>query len=275
MPQYIRINHKEGLVFHTAQRQRLGQLAYDDHGARWSYCWINEDVSAGEYVEDMANADLLSGATGTVTTASAAGTNTLIDSGEFTGDDFVGALGSTLGDTIANGGGQGFHVTEMIDANTLGVSVHHGDADPTLTGNGWETATTTSTTYSLWFPGRCKQGDDQPAIVRGFVQVDVDVSENEFGWVKQTSAGWVKIDTSDTGVPVAGEWLVPQAAGLVSGLTHAATTADEVSQQIAQCITGDLAGVVDGLVFANLHVRNDAVSMRFPRISHPYNEVTI
>lgn len=270
----IRINHRDGLVMHSTQKFRIGEVAYDDMGARWSYCWFQEDLSAGEYAEDQANADLLSGATGTITTAGAANGNTLIDSGEFANDDFVGAIGCTLGDTIANGGGQGFYVTEMIDSNTIGVSVLHGDADPRLSNNGWETATTTSTTYSLCFPGRVKQGDGIPAIPRGFAQVDIDASATPFGWLKQVGLGWMKVDVSADAL-VAGEHVVPAAAGLVEGFTAAGTTADEVAQIVGRCLMGDLAGTVDGLIFGELMIRNDTVSFRFPRRTHPYNAVTI
>lgn len=273
----MKINYRDGLVVHDVQKEWLGRIGIDEFGYRWSYVRFMANINAGEHVEDQATDDLLSAATGTVTAAQAAGTKRLQDTGEFAGDDFVGAFLATLGDTVANGAGQGGYISKMIDDDEIELEVLHGDADPRTANTNWETALTTSTTYSLWFPGRVKLGTAVPALTRGVPQVDVTgvaAATPKFGWVKQTGPAWVKVDVSADAL-VKGELIIPAASGLWKGHTAAGTTADEVALALGQCIFGDVAGAVDALTMANLWIPNCAVSMRPNRRDNPYNEVTI
>jgi hypothetical protein len=274
----VLVNFRDGLRTHTEQKYTLGQIGRDAHGDYWSYVQFFETVVAGNVIRDARATDLLSGATGTVTANAAADAQTLADTGEFANDDFVGAIGQTLGDTVANGAGQGFHILEMIDDDTIRVAVHHGDADPREANQGWETALVgSSTTYAIWMPGRVYQGDGITDIVRGVTQMDVTVvaGAEPYGWVKQTGPGWLKLDVSDAAIPVVGEGLVPAAAGLAIGMTAGGTTADEVAAVIARNTLGDIAGTVDALMFVNLQIFNWAKSYRSPDRDHAYNNVTI
>ena len=259
----VRYVRKHGADLHKIQQFRIGQIGIDDNGYKWSYCWFSENVSSGKVMVDMAGADLLSGATGTVTTGSPAGTDTLIDSGEFAGDDLVGAVGGTLGDLIVNGAGQGFHIVEMIDDDTVRVVVHHGDLDPVFDGT-WETATTGTTTYSLWFPGYVKRSASNLGAIRGVVQEDVsDVAKTPYGWVQQTGLAFVSID-ADAGALVAGEGILATANGDADGFTGGGTTADEAAAVIGTCVLGDVDGTANMLTLVNLKISNDTVSYRFP-----------
>lgn len=112
-------------------------------------------------------------------------------------------------------------------------------------------------------------------VVRGFAQVAVDASTlNQYGWVQQTGLGFVKLDVSDSDVPVIGDGLVPAGAGLVKGFTGT-TTADEAAAVIAKCLFGDYPGSSDTLMWAELMVHNTAQSFRMPHDRHPFARVRV
>ena len=211
----------------------------------------------------MVHTDLVSTEPGTVTSAHAAGTNELADASEFASGDLVGAVGATVGDSVANGAGQSFHITEMVDANTVRVIVRSSASAPISDGK-WATALVSgTTTYRLWFPGYVQVGNGMPTVVRGVVSDSVVAATTPYGWVQQSGVATVRILAAGDPL-VRTEGMIPSTNGRFEGFTAAATTADEASAVVAQCCVDDIVGASNITTVVRLNIRNDAVSYRFP-----------
>ena len=265
----VRYITKDPTNLHERQLHRLGILGLDRNGYLWSYVWFTEDVSAGEYVSDLDAADIISGGVGTITTTSAAGTDLLIDSGEFAGEDIVGAMGTVLGDAVANGAGHVFHVSQMVDNDTVRVVVHASDSGPSAFGKWATSLTATNATYGFWFPGKVRQGNGLSDIIRGVAQEDVDASETPYGWVQQTGIAVASIASTQDALVVA-EGMVPTTGGQFEGFSGAGTPADQAWQHFATCLIGNIASE-DMLQLVNLHIENDSISYRFPAQGADYS----
>jgi hypothetical protein len=263
------------------QKHILGSYGRDVDGRIFTYCQFTADAAPGTIVEDQVSADLLSAAAPAVSANSAAGSRILTDAAEFVGDDLRGALGLTMGDTIANGLGQAFWVRSHTD-DALSVVVTYAfvsnapvrrSADA-----GWAIAlVATSTTYSLRIPGRVKASAAQPNVPRGIVQHSVDVSEAAFGWALVKGMGVVRqdIDAATARVPVVNEPLIAVGGGRCAGLTGAGTTADEILYQVGAAIFGNFAittGTDDPVRYADIDIPFRSVSNRVPInwINHPF-----
>lgn len=239
-------------AFDTEQQHQVGLVTTSPDGDRASYVQLTPgSYDAGEVLRDFAPADLVTGATGTPQSAKQ-GDTILKDSGEFTNDDFIGALG-----VITAGGAVGdtFVVTQMIDADTIAVRRLTSPADTSV---GWSADFTGTTRYQLFFPGRCALATGANQSPRGVLQTDVEVPAGEFryGWVRQSGIGVGRVDVSG-GVLAPGSIVVPVAGGLVAGPSATPTVA-QVNAKIGRALTGEPAA--DGLTLIDWDIVNTAIS---------------
>jgi hypothetical protein len=246
-------------------QERLGVTAPDEWGREWSYVgFVPGTYKKGIAVRDHLSADLLSAAVGTATAAAAKGAYTLQDTGEFTGDDFYGAIGH-----IHDGAGQGQRFIVMgrdDDGNTLYIKLFNG--------GGWETAIGTSTKYSLYFPGLVKIATDAHAATRGLTQRDeftVPTGERRYGWVVKTGSALGLKDNSAKAFSVGGR-VIPTTGGLLIGVPttaasiNAATVAiSTIMNSIGYSPLGEPTEAADDFLLPiELEIRNQALSYRFP-----------
>lgn len=199
----------------TEQQHVLGIVEPDKWGDLWSYVefpagtWVE-----GQTIRDAVSADIVGNSgVGTPTTAAAAETRVLKDTGEFDGKQYLtGALGE-----IHEGAGQGqeFIVVKVEDADTLTISVG---------GKGWQTALVVATSrYKLMLPGRATVATGAHANTRGVIQRDdftVPANETRYGWVKQTGKLRVKKDNSGTALAL-NQGVIPTTGGLAIGAGNA------------------------------------------------------
>lgn len=270
----ITINFKDGQKFGPEQKHRLGISVPDELGDKWSYVQLAEDVDFGEVVCDAYGANWIGSSVGTVTTGAAAGTNLLVDSGEFgTVEDewVVGALGY-----IHDGAGQGtsFYITEHIDSDTLRVRVLGTPTGISKDGK-WPVATGTDTDYSLILPGLTFKTPSSGGrdFLRGVVQAEDGGKKGEYGYVRQTGWGYAMIDVSGQALSEGG--LVVQGQSGKSVGQAATVTATNLKRQIGHWPFQDIAGSTDrpGLVY--LDIRNRMVSFRFPDDELALNRIDV
>ena len=272
----LTLNFKGGQVWTADAKHRLGIVGLEPDGARWTYVQLAEDVGVGEVVRDSHGADLLSAAQGTVTEGQLVDETRLVDSGEFASADdglLVGALGQVYGH--AKGQGQAFRVKRVVSEDALEIGLLmglEGAAD-----GGWEVALTTSSKYSLWFPGLVRKSTGGAGdLIRGIAQSAG--KKFEYGWVKQSRFAWAKLDVSATAI-TRGEGVVATGAGLVCGYDDSVSDDDAVNHHptrvIGRAPFGDFAGNTDLLMVGSFNIVNDALSYRFPDDTHRLNEVTI
>lgn len=278
MSMSISINFKDGQKWTKDQKHTLGQIGYDERGARWSYVQLAHAVETGRVVKDTHRGDLLSAETGTLTTAQAIGSDKLVDSGEFGATDdklLVGALGQISGH--ADGQAQAFYIKEWIDANTLRIELlmdRSGAAH-----GGWSVALTTDSVYTLWFPGYVRvagEADgDRAQILRGVTQSRGGAKE--YGWVRQTRGGWASIDASGDNI-TQGYPVAVTANGRVEGYDDTVTSnaVDQVpTDLVGRAPFGDISGSTDRLAWITFDIVNEELSYRDPDMFHAFNLVDI
>ena len=199
------------------QQATLGIILPDPDGnGAWCYgqFYENGTYDVGVAVRHASLGNLISNSgAGEVTTDAAIGTRILEDTGEFDGDDFVGAIGY-----IYEGGGEGqrFWITKMLNDDKVQIALLNGASG--RTGElGWETALTTASKYNLRLPGRFYLGDAISEELAGCIQTKVVVTDDykPFGWVKCKGRGVGRVDISGT---------TTAAGGLLSIATHDGTT---------------------------------------------------
>ena len=268
MSQTIRILPGE---FTKEQHHRLGIVAPDDWGRIWSYVALSGGSAAaitynpGKVVRDIPVQ------TGTVTTAAAADTNLLVDSGEFANKGYLrGAIG-VITNASGEGTGQVFQVIRRIDDDTLEIALIMDASGKRKAGNnpGWETALTTSSTFTLRLPGRVSESVATGARVRGVFQAEADLvvptNEERYGWVLQRGLG-------------VGDFIAdPGGAAAVGVDTNVRTAA---SGQVRGGATGVVVGYTvyeipdaaeTGLKPMIFTIENDELSHRYPIKDKPYS----
>ena len=250
------------------QQHQIGIEVPDRQGDLWSYCEFSPGIYAhGVVVRDFGSGDLVSASgLGTLTAAAAAGTNLLKDSGEFSGDDLRGAIG-----TIVEGAGIGqtFQVLEVVNADTLEIAML------THPGGDWKTALDTTSKYRLTLPGRVKLANTSAGI-RGVIQgldrdhgFTVPTGEFRYGFVKKTGLAECVVDVSAATLASGGFVTITGTAGFITNTTSAVAA-------IGKCINGDLAGSVDTYQLIDLDIRNHLRSYRMPiQKEEPYRGITI
>ena len=197
-------------------------------------------------------------ADGTVNAAASAGTFTLKDTGEFSGDDFRGAIG-----LIHDGHGEGtrFIVQQVMDADTLRITLFNG--------RGWENALSTTSKYRLVIPGRVEHAVNNRNL-RGSLQRDdftVPTGETRYGWVKKTGLGECLLDNDGTDIPSSGV-VVTTTGGLIIGGTD---------RGLGVALFGNPEETATHfLVPVDLRIINNAMSFRFPKgKEEPYFDIHI
>lgn len=271
----ISINFKDGRKWTKDQKHTLGAIGYDEQGGRWSYVQLAEDVGVGQLVADSVGADLLSAATGTVTTAQSVGSDKLVDSGEFGAADdklLIGALGQINGH--ADGQAQAFYVKEWIDNNTLRIELLMGRSGGAY--GGWEVALTANSVYSLWFPGFVRRSAAGPGCLHRGVAQSAG-KKHEYGFVKQSRLGWANVDVDAEPLTV-GEGIICAGGGAIKGFPDGDGTEnleEHSTSIVGRAPFGDIAGSTDRLSLVSLNIVNEAESFRDPDMFHAYNLVQI
>lgn len=271
----LTVNFQDGR-FHDDQKHRLGLVEQDENGDKWSYVQLAEAVAIGDVVRDSHGGDLLSSSPGSPSEAIAQHATKLIDSGEFGAADdakLVGAIGMMIEDTT--GHAHAFKVVSVDDANTLTIE---SLMSPTrLATGGWHRALTTSDDYVLYMPGLVKKVTvASHDFVRGVAQ-QVGV-KNQYGWVRQTGMGTVKVD-ADKQALATGEWLgVIETASGVAGRAEGFNTASgghEAWDAIGRVLFGDAVGTTDHLHYVYLTINNEILSYRYADDDVAFNKVTV
>ena len=211
---------KRGQGLHTQLLATLGQITPDPDGdGAWCYgqFFENGTYEVGMAVRHATSAEI---ADGTVTAAAAKGTRFLEDTGEFDGDDFVGAIGYIY---EGDGVGQSFYVTKMINADTIQIHLLSSTTGIPSNGVGWATALTTSSKYRLRLPGRFYIADAAGDLNAGITQVKavVTASYKPFGYVKSQGDAFGRFDFDGT-VPTAGGQITVTTGGLLIGVSNSA-----------------------------------------------------
>lgn len=247
----------------------LGEEVVDDRGDIWVLCQAAEALVYGEVVQQQLN-----WLNGTITTAAAAGTFLLVDTANFasvTTADVRGAFGNTKG-TFANGGNQFFRVREKIDDDTLLIycvesSSTAGVISKNSTG-GWGIATTTSTTYEIWKPGRVI---DATRLQAPFgVTNAIIATTSPFFYARRSGLHSCIADASDAAI-ARGQYVCTSIStdGWVQGPSSIATpnAAElQVRAQDEQCIVGiartdDVS--FDGLISTDLTIWRSVMSHNY------------
>ena len=126
MPQGVEISRgKYANVLHDTQSLLLGERVKDNRTqTEWTYVRFDEILNVGDFVRDSITGDLVAVVSGQnyaqVSAISAIGSSLLIDSGQFTDKDYVGAFGHI---TDNAGVGQMFYIEAMDDANQVKINV--------------------------------------------------------------------------------------------------------------------------------------------------------
>lgn len=284
MADYV-VNFDAGQKVRKSQTARIGDNAFDVAGNLWSYVKFATAGKPGIVWRDSVSADLISNSgVGAVTAAAAVGSVFLEDTGEFANKDLVGAIGFI---NAGSGKGQSFEVVRMVSDDVIEISVlttatgfHDG------TSSGWVTALTTSSRYSIYFPGYVRPGANISSVVRGLGEVEVKTEQiDEHGWVKQKGLGFGKLDASGH-APAVGDGVVPTANGLVRGLNAGAPAnlgavpgqLKELSAIIGECVLGDISGnnaSDDSLIPLKLSIENTVKSYRFHKTKVALSSVDV
>lgn len=231
-------------------------LCYPDRfGFHWSYVeFVAGTYNKGNVVADQAPS------TGTISTSVAVGSELLIDTGEFDGDDLRGAIGTLV---TGGGAGQSFIVIDTLDANKLKIQLL-GKRGP-----GWETAPVGgTTTYALQMPGRVVLGTET-AKTRGVWQggtFTVPSGQFRYGFVRQQGIGEGLLDNDgDANAAVAANGIVIP-SGATSGKIEGSTTAiaaTEVFFAIGRSLVA--LNKADQLIPIDFDINNRTRSFRAPR----------
>ena len=198
----------------SEQQHRMGITSPDEWGRNWSYVgFVPATYAKGVVVRDHLSPDLITNdGIGTPTAASATGTYTLEDTGEFASDDFYGAIGH-----IHDGAGQGqrfiVHGRDK-EGNKLYITM--------MDGSGWEVGIDTTSRYSLYLPGLVLISTGVHQFQRGAIQREaftVPANERWYGWVLKDGDGVGLLDNSGTAIPDDNGRLAPTTAGKLIGST--------------------------------------------------------
>ena len=239
----------------------IGITTWDRAGDLWSYVEFTPGTyTYGTLVADLDSGDLLSTDDGTVTTAAAVDTTRLVDSGEFNGDDFRGAIGSITGGT---GAGQNFQVVKVMDANSLEIrNLRRSE-------KGWQTALDTTSTYRIVIPGRVKTVGTANDRFRGVIQAEnftVPAGEFRYGFVRQTGVG-EGLSSGSATIPLSGIITGGTAGGRFIGASSELQIA-ELQRRVgtavlafASAFSGTLA---NELVAIDFNIVNNTASYRVP-----------
>lgn len=251
--------------FTKEQHHRLGISAPDSWGRIWSYVGFSGGTyKPGRIVRDVPVV------TGTVTTAAAAGTNLLVDSGEFANDGWLrGAIG-VITNASGEGTGQVFQVIRRIDDDTLEIALITDASGQRKGGNpGWETALTTSSTFTLRLPGRVSESIAAPARVRGVFQAEADLvvptNEERYGWVLQRGLGLGDFPVDPGGNAAIGVDANVRTAA--SGQVRGGATGVVVGYTIYE-IPDTAAAGLKPMIFT---IENNELSQRYPINDEPYS----
>lgn len=212
---------KRGQGLHDQQLDTLGRIIDDPDGdGAWCYgqFYKNGTYEVGMAVRHAMTSDLIDNSgVGTVTEIAPQGSRFLKDTGEFDGDDFVGAIGYIYEGT---GAGQSFKVVEMENKDTIKIALLSSTDNIPSNGVGWDTALDKDSKYRLRFPGRFYIADGVGNHNAGLTQVKVTVTDDykPFGYVKVSGDAFGRLDFDGT-APTEGGLIVVTSDGLLDGST--------------------------------------------------------
>lgn len=261
--------------------EKVGQVVVDDFGDLWRLCKCTVDTIYGAVVRQAA--DIL---TGTATTAAAIGSRRLIDTSAFaslTYNDLIGAEGFGTA-ALAEGGGQSFWITDRLSDDEVQIwnraytsAAGVADHNPASNEGGWAVAVTTSFTYGVNIPGRCRLAVEgiTPYGVCQVKDGGVDASEKPYAYMKLTGLADCIGDASDNAFIVGeGVHVAASTAGYVQGPNATtAPTAPENRSYVGVAMHGDIT--FDCLVRVDLQIPPLGAGHVLTRPRHPLNAVDI
>ena len=209
-------------TLHDTQSFLLGERVKDNKTqTEWTYVRFDEILNLGDFVRDSVTSDLVAVVASTnyaqVSAISAIGSNLLIDSGQFTDKDYVGAFGQITGNA---GIGQAFYIEAMDNVNQVKIRVIATAAGRLGLGDdrGWQVALAADSQYRLRFPGAARQGDGLNDFGRGFVQRAIVAADlGKYGFVCNKGLCFGRVDTDDSSAPEPGFRFIPGTGGLITG----------------------------------------------------------
>ena len=251
-------------TLHDTQSFLLGERVKDNKTqTEWTYVRFDEILNLGDFVRDSITSDLVAIESGTTyaqaTAVSAIGSNLLIDSGQFTDKDYVGAFGM-ISDNA--GVGQIFYIEAMDDVNQVKIRVIATAAGQLGLNDdrGWQVALAANSRYRLRFPGAVRQGDGLNDFVRGFVQHEIVAADlGKYGFVCSKGLCFGRFVADDSSVPAAGTPFIPRAGGLITGAINTDTEAVNV---IAKSHLGGNTSPSNGVVLIDAQIDDPTLAFR-------------
>ena len=209
-------------TLHDTQSFLLGERVKDNKTqTEWTYVRFDEILNVGDLVRDSVTSDLVAVVASTnyaqVSAISAIGSNLLIDSGQFTDKDYVGAFGAIRDNA---GVGQTFYIEAMDNVNQVKIRVIATAAGQLGLNDdrGWQVALAADSFYRLRFPGAVRQGDGVSGFGRGFVQRAIVAADlGKYGFVCNKGLCFGRIGRDDSNAPAFGTGYVPSSGGEITG----------------------------------------------------------
>ena len=251
-------------TLHDTQSFLLGERVKDNKTqTEWTYVRFDEILNLGDFVRDSITADLVAVVASTtnaqVTAISAIGSNLLIDSGQFTDKDYVGAFGHI---TDNAGVGQMFYIEAMDNVNQVKIRVIATAAGQLGLNDdrGWQVALAADSRYRLRFPGAVRQGDGLNDFGRGFVQRAIVAADlGKYGFVCNKGLCFGRIDRDDSSVPAAGTRFIPDTGGLITG---ALDSDAKVSNIIGKSHLSAYTGTGNGVILIDAQIDDPTLAFR-------------
>ena len=269
------------MELHDVQKYAVGQEVLDIVGNRWGYMRIRE-ASGGRYrlMRSTEHTDVMSAGVGVVAAAEAIG-STRLTVAATTNRDFreaylpvaVGCLGTI---TTGAGVGQSFWITARVSATEVQVQVIGSNQDS----GGWNTALTTASRFSLFFPGEARQGDGTTDFVEGVLHEEAASTDvGKYGYVQRSGLCPVTIDASGNNLGIALPFIAA-GAGLVQGMPQPGTANAAADLAAATAGANVLGRVIadqgsDAQVLAMLNIPGPGVSRNAANKSNAFNDTII
>ena len=251
-------------TLHETQSFLLGERVKDNKTqTEWTYVRFDEILNLGDFVRDSITSDLVAIVASTtyaqVSAISAIGSNLLIDSGQFTDKDYVGAFGQIIDNA---GVGQMFYIEAMDNVNQVKIRVIATAAEQLGLNDdrGWQVALAADSQYRLRFPGAVRQGDGLSDFARGFVQRAIVAADlGKYGFVCNKGLCFGRFIADDSTAPNPGTPYRPSANGLITGGINTDTEAVNV---IAKSHLGGSTSPSNGLVLIDAQIDDPTLAFR-------------
>ena len=270
-----------GSALEQTQSRVLGDIVVDESGRKWVYGRFDQEFLVGDLVRDAVTSDMVtvdaSQVYASITSAAAIGTQYLTDSGAFNGKEFAGAIGQIV---TGAGLGQSFTIAAMDTDDRVTIEILSNETALVDAGDeGWLTALTTASKYTLALPGAFFQGDEGDAdsnyINRGFVQQIIASGDiGKFGYACKKGLCFAKFNRGGNSL-IRGEYIIPDASGAVQG-APATLTVDDVMNAVGRCVFTDITGSGNALALIEADCPGVARALALPDdMKEPLTRITV